>query len=38
MVGAQRISKAVGNILYDTVMLDICHYTFDEIHNIQHQE
>ena len=38
MVGAQRISKAVGNILYDTVMLDICHYTFVEIPNIQHQE
>lgn len=38
MVGAQRIFKAVGNILHDTVMLDICHYTFVEIPNIQHQE
>lgn len=38
MEGAQRIFKAVGNILYDTVMFDICHYTFVEVPNIEHQQ
>lgn len=35
---AQRIFRAVETILYDTIMVNACHYTFVQIHKMYNTE